>query len=808
VIEPLIRLVSLKTLNLRTPQKSIFPMRISLLALFTIVLPIVVTAQINMSQLGYLDIPSLHNTELNDIWGYTDEDGNEYALVGCFDGTSVVDVTDPANPTEIAWFPGMNSIWRDLKVYDDYAYVTTEANEGLLIIDLSPLPASTTLPSTLYTGPTGDEWYSAHNLYQDDGYVYIFGAGRDNGGVIILDVATDPMNPIEVGSFEQWYCHDGYVRNDTGYFGHVNDGFFSIVDLTDKANVNLSDVIGTLSTSSNFTHNCWPSDDGNTLFTTDEVPNGFLDSYDISDPANPVFLDQVQSSPGNNIIPHNAHVWGNYLVTSYYTDGVVVHDISNPSNMVEIANFDTSPNYSGNTFNGCWGVYPFFSSTNIIASDTEEGLYVLGLSPTLTSYLQGEVTNAGTGQPINNAQIEILTTPTVDYSDVLGDYSIGTTNSGLYEVRYSAPGFYADTFDITFSAGTIVTQNVALEQIPLFTATITVLDQNTMQPIESAHVKIEHTLQDFNGMTDANGEVTFGLFFEDNYGITAGKWTYTNDCDPAIMLTTSNNSATMYVTEGVYDDFTFDYGWTSTGNASAGLWVREIPQGTESFGQVAQPFVDDLGDCSNYALITGNSATTIGGDDIDDGSAITESPIFDLTTYAYPQLTFSYWFFNGFGGGSSPNDSLAIFLSNGTVDVQVASLGPNDITTQWETMMIDVPSFLTATDQMQLRFEATDYSLGHVVEAGIDYLRVSEVVGINTEDIDNIQIFPNPATTEINITGIDKGKVQVSDMSGRVILQQDVQSVLSVEGIKSGLYLIQVSDFKGNVLKVQKQQIR
>lgn len=778
-----------------------------LITLCLIVFPYVISAQINMTQLGYLDIPTLHNTELNDIWGYEDENGNEYAIVGCFDGTSLVDVTDPANPTEIGWFPGTNSIWRDIKTYGDYAYVTTEASDGLLIIDLSPLPGSTTLPTTIYTGPSGSEWHSAHNLYQADGYVYIFGADRGNGGVIILDVATDPWNPDEVGTFDNWYCHDGFVRNDTGYFSHVNDGFFTIVDLSDKANVSLSDVIGTLSTSSNFTHNCWPSTDGQTLFTTDEVEDGFIDSYDISDPTNPILLDQIQSSPGNNIIPHNAHVLNNYLVTSYYTDGVVVHDISDPSNMVEIANFDTSPNYNGNTFNGCWGVYPFFSSTNIVASDTEEGLYILGLSTTLTSYLQGDITNAGTGQPINNAMIEILTTPTVDYSGVLGDYSVGTTNQGVYQVRYSATGFYADTFDINFVNGVIITQNVALEQIPLYYATITVLDQLTQQPIQNANVKVQHTLQDFDGLTDVNGEVTFGLFYEDNYAITAGKWEYTNDCDPSVMLTTSSNNVTMYISSGIYDDFTFDYSWSSIGSASAGYWVREIPQGTQSMGQIANPFSDDLNDCATYAYVTGNSATSVGGDDIDNGWVQLESPTFDLTAYAHPQITFSYWFFDGFGGGSTPNDSLAIFLTNGSITTQVASLGLADITTNWETMSIDVPSYMTATDQMKIRFIATDFDLGHVVEAGIDYFRVDDVLSVDDVFSSDIMIYPNPASEAINIVGIQSGTFRLFDLSGRQIRSQSIASSISTEGINPGLYLIQLLDTDGKVVQVQKQQI-
>ncbi|UKN01832.1 choice-of-anchor B family protein [Paracrocinitomix mangrovi] len=766
-------------------------------------------SQINMDSLGYMDIATMHSTDLNDIWGYTDELNNEYALVGTMDGTSIVDVTDPSNLVEIAWIPGMNSIWRDIKVYGDYAYVTTEASEGLLIIDLSPLPSSTTLPTTHYNGPMGNQWSSAHNLYQADGYVYIFGADRDNGGVIILDVATDPMNPIEVGSFEQWYVHDGFVRNDTGYFSHVNDGFFSIVDLTDKANVGVTDIIGTLATSNNFTHNCWPSDDGQTLFTTDEVSNGFIDSYDISNPANPIFLDNIQSSPGNNIIPHNSHVLNNYLVTSYYTDGVVIHDISDPNNMVEVGFYDTSPNYSGGTFNGCWGVYPFFASGNIIASDIEEGLYVLGFNPTPSCYLQGNVTNAGTGQPINNALIEILTTATTDNTDVLGDYSIGTTNTGMYQVRYSASGFYADTLDIDFVSGTILNENVALEQIPLFTATITVVDDQTSDPVAGASVLVEHTLQNFEGITDANGEVSFDLFYEDNYNITAGKWLRTNDCDAGVSLTIANNSHELQVGTGIQDDFTFDFGWTTFGSATAGHWVREVPVGAQASGEVANPFSDVIDDCSGFAYLTGNGSGTVGGDDVDGGSVELKSPIMDLSGYMNPEINFDYWFFNGFGSGGA-NDSLAIYISNGQGVIQVASLGLNNaVVSNWTNMSIKVTDYMAVTDLMQITFLATDFSPGHVMKAGVDDFYITELSGAGiAEFTQDIKIFPNPASESINISGIEKGTVKLLDMSGRVVKEETVQNSLDVSNVQTGMYVIVVYDQLGNPIFTQKQQIK
>jgi len=96
------------------------------------------TNPLNIQQFAHIPnsgfmVPS----ELNDIWGWVDSAGNEYAIVGMNDGTSIIDLSDPLSPQEVLFVPGMNSIWRDIKTYGNYAYVTTEAMNGLLIIDLS-----------------------------------------------------------------------------------------------------------------------------------------------------------------------------------------------------------------------------------------------------------------------------------------------------------------------------------------------------------------------------------------------------------------------------------------------------------------------------------------------------------------------------------------------------------------------------------------------------------------------------------------------------------------------------------------------
>ena len=54
----------------------------------------------------------------------------------------------------------------------------------------------------------------------ENGEAYIFGASSNNGsspsdGVIFLDVVTDPINPLFLGEWDDFYVHDGMARGDT-----------------------------------------------------------------------------------------------------------------------------------------------------------------------------------------------------------------------------------------------------------------------------------------------------------------------------------------------------------------------------------------------------------------------------------------------------------------------------------------------------------------------------------------------------------------------------------------------------------------
>ncbi len=65
---------------------------------------------LNLSFVGQVE----YSQDLSDIWGYVAPDDTEYALVGVQNGLSIVNLSDPANPVESAFVPGISSTWRGM----------------------------------------------------------------------------------------------------------------------------------------------------------------------------------------------------------------------------------------------------------------------------------------------------------------------------------------------------------------------------------------------------------------------------------------------------------------------------------------------------------------------------------------------------------------------------------------------------------------------------------------------------------------------------------------------------------------------
>lgn len=419
----------------------------------------------NLSLLDSLD----YAATLNDVWGYTDVQGREYALVGLTNGVSIVDIhSDSTELHEVAFVPGPASTWRDLKVWQDFAYVTTEADTGLLMIDLRQLPQRVDYRyDTLSIGLR-----SAHNLFIDSsGRAFIFGSNLANGGAVILDLTgPDPFQPTLLGYYSEDYIHDGYVRHDTLWSAEIYKGWIAVVDVSDPANPKR---ITTFSTPSNFAHNCWLSDDGTTLFTTDERPYGQVAAFAVSDLDNVEQIGRYQKDPGTGMIPHNVFFKNGYLITSYYRQGVTITDAHRPRNLVEVGWYDTSPFDPGPGFEGCWGVYPFLPSGKLLATDRQTGLYVLRPAFKRACYIEGVVTDEQ-GIPYPNTRVSVAG-GTFTYTDIAGRFKLGTAEPGRYDVE----AFRADC------QGQRQSVVVARDSISTLTFTLNCSFTSTPRPVSS-----------------------------------------------------------------------------------------------------------------------------------------------------------------------------------------------------------------------------------------------------------------------------------------------------------------------------------
>jgi choice-of-anchor B domain-containing protein len=767
-------------------------------------------SQLNMSLLSEYPFPA-NRGDLSDIWGYVDENGNEYALVGIENGVAVVDVTNPTSPNEVFWTTGANTIWRDLKTWNDKAYITNEGGDGLMIIDLAPLPGSTVLTVENYTG-VNYPFQTAHNLYIDEnGYCYVMGADNGVGGAIILDLNVPTTDPnFEVGRYNDYYLHDGMVRGDTLWGGAINDGFLVVIDVTDKAN---PVSMATKNTPTNFTHNAWISPDGQTVVTTDEKPDAYLAAYDVSDLGNITELDRIQSSPNQNVIPHNVHYKDNFIVTSYYRDGVTVHDMSNPSIMVEVGNYDTSPAFTGDGFNGCWGVYPWLPSGNIIASDIENGLFVLGVTYVGACYLDGNVKNATTLANLDGVQIDIQSTVISTNSNVVGDYSTGFATAGNYDIIYSKAGFKNDTvFNVALINGQTTTVNTELEPLVAFSFSGQVIEAGTMNPIANAQVRIENTQSGATVVTtNASGNFNLNGFTEANYDVTAGKWGYVTSCQTNETIDQSISSYTIVLDKGYYDDFSLDFNWTATGSASTGDWEIGAPIGTNYNGNDCNPGVDVTTDCNIEAYVTGNAGGGAGDDDIDNGNVVLTSPVFDATLYFEPYVEFDRWFYAG-GGNSTSTDELSIKLDNGSTSVEIDNANVNSTgNSSWVNKSIKISDFITPTNNMTLIVETGDLGQGNLVEAGLDkFLVFDGAVGVDEANENNSFIIsPNPFNEVINIQLSDvlnNIEIKVFDVTGKMIDSysfNNEQIITLNNNYDKGIYMINIYA-EGELVKTQK----
>ena len=288
-----------------------------------------------------IDSNSSNNTRVNDSWGWTDPLNNkEYAIVGLSSHTAFVDMSDPDNLILIGTLPTatLNSIWRDIKVYQNHAYIVSEAYEhGMQVFDLTRLRNVEEMPVEFSADVDFKDFGRAHNIVinEDSGYAFPVGnqdsnksfirceeeGGLFDGGPIFINI-QNPTAPIMEGGFaDAGYTHDAQVVNyngpDNDYIGKEifigsNTDSVVIVDVSEKSNPQLISSISYDNVK--YTHQGWFTEDFKYFLVGDELDERYYGGntriliFDLTDLDNPsLSFEYFGTTPA---IDHNGYTVG------------------------------------------------------------------------------------------------------------------------------------------------------------------------------------------------------------------------------------------------------------------------------------------------------------------------------------------------------------------------------------------------------------------------------------------------------------------------------------------------------------------
>jgi len=373
--------------------------RISLITLFTINLIAQTPCENGMAGQypcngydlqSFISLEEMDGIRGNDSWGWTDpEDGNEYAIMGLKNGTAFIDISDPINPVYLGKLPSHTgeSIWRDIKVFQNHAFIVSEAsNHGMQVFDLTRLRTVSNPPELFTEDAHYDGFGASHNIAinEETGFAYSLGDNTYAGGAHFIDI-SDPLNPTAAGGYSaDGYTHDAHIKNyngpDTDYIGKEiyvgsNEDRVVIVDVTDKDN---PQHIADLSyTNFSYTHQGWITDDFKYYILGDEADEldfGFNTKtiiLDISDLDNPSHsFDYIGPTLATD---HNGYIKEDVFYLANNAAGLRVIDISEieTGTMTQLGYFDSHPLNDFAGYEGIWSTYPYFESGNIVISDRE-----------------------------------------------------------------------------------------------------------------------------------------------------------------------------------------------------------------------------------------------------------------------------------------------------------------------------------------------------------------------------------------------------------------------------------------------------
>lgn len=580
------------------------------------------------------------------IWGYTDDQGVDYALLGTTLGLRIYSLEDPRKPVELSFIVGNPSAWREVKTSGNFAYVVTEGGGGLLAIDLSAPRDS--LPYRFIKkvrDQHGAEFTleSAHTLFVDErGRIFLAGARPVGYGFAILDPSNDPFDPVLLGESSETYHHEVFVLRDTLFAAELFNGAFSIWSLADPQKpLRLTDQ----PTGGHFAHSVWKEPNRQVLYTTDEVEGTAIEVWDLSQ------ADRIIRAAGFRLygppsIPHNVFYHQERLYVSHYTQGLRILDVRDPYNPVEVAWYDTHEAYHSG-FHGCWSAYPFFASGLVIASDIENGLFVLHYDKNAAATLHLDVRSSSDSLPIPNAHIALVRAGhrTETQTNASGRARTGFAETDSILLQVSKKGYRPYLETLTLSKDTITLRTIFLNELPRHTVRVRVTDGRSGEPLEAVHAALLNADFLYRSTTPGTGMADFGEAHEGTWTLSLAKWGYASASLNGIDLR-SDTLLELTLFPGYDDDFLHDLGWTSASDDPAVSWSRE-DLGSLGFSSSNFPTRDVSGDAGEYCYFTNNYDASDTAFNLK-GLLVLRSPPMDLSKWEAVEIAYQAWAYGGY----------------------------------------------------------------------------------------------------------------------------------------------------------------
>jgi hypothetical protein len=251
-------------------------------------------------------------------------------------------------------------------------------------------------------------------------------------------------------------------------------------------------------------------------------------------------------------------------------------------------------------------------------------------------------------------------------------------------------------------------------------------------------------------------------------------------------------------------------GWKAgitSDDATAGKWIIAKPIKSKTSGGATIQTGQDHTTGSGICAVTGNATDTFAtanSADVDNGVTTLESPVFNLSEFKNPVLSYYRWFSNSQGSRPRQNEIRVVLSDNGftttksidrTYEPQVG----------WARMIYRIKdmSFSQNLSNIQLRVYVVDSAAAgsSTIEAAFDDFEILDLASpaaVNNFAATTFKVYPNPASSSFTCNTINAvtPTINVYDAVGKLVFTKSYNNgtefSVNTQSLRSGVYSVQL----------------